>query len=60
MDLRDHWNRGFTTKTDEQVSWFEPLPEVSLQMLSAAGVNADSCVLDVGGGDSRLVDDRRS
>ena len=56
MDVRDHWNRVYTTKSDEQVSWFEPLPAVSLKMLDAAGVNPDTCVLDVGGGDSRLVD----
>lgn len=56
MDLRDHWNRVYTTKSDEQVSWFEPLPAVSVQMLNAAGVTAESCVIDVGGGDSRLVD----
>ena len=56
MDVRDHWNRVYTTKSDEQVSWFEPLPAVSLKMLDAAGVNAGTCVLDVGGGDSRLVD----
>ena len=56
MQRRDHWNSVYTTKTDQQVSWFEPLPAVSLRMLAAAGVNADSCVLDGGGGDSRLVD----
>ncbi len=56
MERRDHWNSVYTTKTDQQVSWFEPLPAVSLRMLASAGVNADSCVLDVGGGDSRLVD----
>lgn len=56
MEPRDHWNRVYTTKSDEQVSWFEPLPTVSVQMLKAAGVTAESCVLDVGGGDSRLVD----
>ncbi len=56
MELRDHWNRVYTTKSDEQVSWFEPLPAVSVQMLKAAGVTSESCVIDVGGGDSRLVD----
>jgi SAM-dependent methyltransferase len=56
MELRDHWNRVYTTKSDEQVSWFEPLPAVSVQMLKAAGVTPESCVIDVGGGDSRLVD----
>ena len=56
MEVRDHWNRVYTTKSDEQVSWFEPLPTVSVQMLKAAGVTPESCVIDVGGGDSRLVD----
>jgi len=56
MELQDHWNRVYTTKSDEQVSWFEPLPTVSVQMLKAAGVTPESCVIDVGGGDSRLVD----
>jgi SAM-dependent methyltransferase len=56
MERRDHWNTVYTTKTEQQVSWFEPLPSVSLRMLTSAGVNAESCVLDVGGGDSRLVD----
>lgn len=56
MSPQEHWNRVYTTKADTDVSWFEPLPAVSLRMLDAAGVTADSCVLDVGGGDSRLVD----
>jgi SAM-dependent methyltransferase len=44
------------TKTEQGVSWFEPLPAISLEMLDAAGMTAESCVLDVGGGDSHLVD----
>ncbi len=56
MSRQEHWNRVYPTKADTDVSWFEPLPAVSLRMLDAAGVTADSCVLDVGGGDSRLVD----
>ncbi len=51
-----HWNRVYTTKTEREVSWFEPLPAMSLEMLEAAGMTADTCVLDVGGGDSHLVD----
>ena len=56
MDRQRHWNTVYTHKTERDVSWFEALPEISLQMLADAGVNADSCVIDVGGGDSRLVD----
>jgi SAM-dependent methyltransferase len=53
---RDHWNRVYATKQDAEVSWFEPLPEQSIRLLEAAGVNPASCVVDIGGGNSRLVD----
>lgn len=56
MERAAHWNRVYTTKTEQEVSWFEPLPAISLEMLEAAGMTPESCVLDVGGGDSHLVD----
>jgi hypothetical protein len=56
MDRKQHWNHVFQTKTEREVSWFESLPETSLHLLEAAGLNVDTCVLDVGGGDSHLVD----
>lgn len=56
MERAAHWNHVYTTKTAREVSWFEPLPVVSLEMLDAAGMTAQTCVLDVGGGDSHLVD----
>ena len=56
MDRKQHWNHVFQTKAEQDVSWFESLPETSLDLLEAAGLSADTCVLDVGGGDSRLVD----
>ncbi|MGE3841219.1 MAG: trans-aconitate 2-methyltransferase [Vicinamibacterales bacterium] len=56
MERRAHWNRVYMTKAEREVSWFEAFPEMSLEMLDASGMTADSCVLDVGGGDSHLVD----
>ena len=56
MERHRHWNQVYTTKGEREVSWFEALPEISLEMLDAAGLTAQSCVLDVGGGDSHLVD----
>jgi SAM-dependent methyltransferase len=56
MERQAHWNQVYTTKAEREVSWFEPLPEISLEMLDAAGMTAESCVFDVGGGDSHLVD----
>jgi SAM-dependent methyltransferase len=60
MGRQQHWNTVYTKKDERDVSWFEDLPEISLKMLEAAGLKADSCVVDIGGGDSRLVDSLRS
>lgn len=57
MDTREHWNAVYASKGDGQVSWTEAVPDVSLRMLEAAGMTADSCVVDIGGGNSRLVDE---
>jgi hypothetical protein len=56
MDLKSHWQKVYTTKATDAVSWFEMLPAMSLRMIEATGVTAETCVVDVGGGDSRLVD----
>lgn len=55
MHRRDHWDRVYSSKGDD-VSWFEASPEPSLAMLDAAGVTSAACVIDIGGGNSRLVD----
>ena len=54
--MSSHWNTVYRTKREQDVSWFEAVPAVSLQMLQSAGMNQASCVVDIGGGDSRLVD----
>ncbi len=56
MDRQLHWERVYTTKDEREVSWFQDVPDVSLRMMEDAGLTVDSCVLDVGGGDSHLVD----
>jgi trans-aconitate methyltransferase len=56
MNPQQHWNTVYETKGERDVSWFEGLPAISLRMLEAAGLTATSCVIDVGGGDSHLVD----
>ena len=56
MNRKSHWDQIYTTKASDKVSWFEPEPTASLRLLDAAGMTTESCVIDVGGGDSRLVD----
>lgn len=50
-----HWDKVYTTKADDSVSWFEQSPTVSLELIEAAGVGLGS-IIDIGGGASRLVD----
>jgi SAM-dependent methyltransferase len=56
MDRKAHWDTVYRTKAERDVSWFQALPVTSIEMLEAAGLTRDTCVLDVGGGDSRLID----
>ena len=56
MTVKQHWDTVYATKGEHDVSWFEASPVVSLQLIEAAGLADQTCVLDVGGGESRLVD----
>jgi SAM-dependent methyltransferase len=56
MNTQDHWNAIYGTKGERDVSWFEAIPAVSLQMIEAAGLGPETCVVDIGAGQSRLVD----
>jgi SAM-dependent methyltransferase len=55
MDRYAHWNSVYE-QHEGDVSWFEELPAMSMRMLDASGLTPASRVLDVGGGDSRMVD----
>ena len=56
MERQAHWNTVFTTKADNQVSWFEPRPDASLELIEGARLRPEARILDVGGGTSRLID----
>lgn len=51
-----HWEKIYATRPLEEVSWYQPHPEVSLRLTEACQVPKDAPVIDVGGGDSLLVD----
>lgn len=53
---REHWDAVYQTKGADQVSWFQPEPTVSLQLIDALGVAPTDPILDVGGGACPLVD----
>lgn len=53
---KNHWNTVYETKSPEQVSWTQKIPNTSLEFISSFGVTKDAKIIDIGGGDSRLVD----
>lgn len=55
MPHKDHWDAVYTTKANDEVSWFEVDPTISLDLIQQVSPPPKS-VLDVGGGQSFLVD----
>lgn len=56
MDRREHWERVYTTRQPTEVSWYQPTPTRSLELLREAGAGPHTSLIDIGGGDSTLVD----
>lgn len=56
-DAHSHWNDVYTRKKSDEVSWFRPHLERSMDLMTRAGITTSANVIDVGGGASTLVDD---
>jgi SAM-dependent methyltransferase len=57
MQSKDHWERVYSTKPTNAVSWFQEHAELSLRLIRGTGVPYSASIIDVGGGASTLVDD---
>ena len=53
---KQHWETIYETKKFEEVSWYQLVPEVGQTIISEFGVEKDKAIIDIGGGDSYLVD----
>jgi hypothetical protein len=51
-----HWDRVYETRGPSEVSWYEPVPQLSMELIGEVGITTDTPVIDVGGGESLLVD----
>jgi hypothetical protein len=51
-----HWEHVYTNKTPDQVSWTQSVPQISLDFIHGFQLSKSSSIIDVGGGDSNLVD----
>ncbi|MGA2879992.1 MAG: class I SAM-dependent methyltransferase [Bryobacteraceae bacterium] len=57
MDTQGHWERIYGTKAATELSWFRPHLETSLALVERVAVDRSASIIDVGGGESTLVDD---
>lgn len=56
MDRQPHWEHVYETNASVAVSWYQPSPVRSLALLDDVGMTPETRLIDVGGGDSTLVD----
>src|SRR5579863_4612681 len=56
MDRQAHWNNVYATKTETEVSWFQETPAPSLDLIRSTSAGPPTSIIDIGGGESRLVD----
>ena len=52
----NHWETVYRRNREDEVSWFQKIPDTSLRMIEALDLEPDARILDVGGGASRLAD----
>ena len=55
-NTKAHWEHIYERKTPSQVSWYQPHPQLSLQLIQRTNVPRTGQIIDVGGGASTLVD----
>lgn len=56
FNRKNHWENIYNTKKLNEVSWYQPKPEISLDFILAANPDKDDAIIDIGGGDSFLAD----
>ncbi|MBA2664379.1 MAG: class I SAM-dependent methyltransferase [Bradymonadaceae bacterium] len=56
MERKAHWEGVYTEKSPSDVSWFQPRPALSLELIEACSLGRAEAIIDIGGGASLLVD----
>ncbi|OHX68580.1 class I SAM-dependent methyltransferase [Flammeovirga pacifica] len=56
FDKKEHWENIYQNKAITEVSWYQKVPETSLDFIERSVLPKRSSIIDVGGGDSLLVD----
>jgi 2-polyprenyl-3-methyl-5-hydroxy-6-metoxy-1,4-benzoquinol methylase len=57
VDAKTHWEKVYATKAPDAVSWYCPHLETSLALIERATAGYSASIIDIGAGESTLVDD---
>ena len=57
VDTKTHWEKVYTTKEPETVSWYRAHLETSVALIERAAHSRSASIIDIGAGESTLVDD---
>ena len=57
MNAQTHWDKIYREKAPDAVSWYRPHLETSVALIEKAVPDRGARIIDVGGGESTLVDD---
>lgn len=56
VSRKEHWEHVYQTRGPSELSWYQPVPEKSMELIRKTGVPLDAPIIDIGGGTSTLVD----
>lgn len=56
MNNQNHWDKVYSTKQSKEVSWTQDIPSTSLDFIKKFKIKKNEPIIDIGGGDSNLVD----
>lgn len=53
---KEHWEKVFSTKQENEVSWYQSKPQTSIHFFTENNIPKEAKIIDIGGGDSYLID----
>jgi hypothetical protein len=56
MKTSQHWDNVYNTKAEDEVSWFQSYPGISMEFVELFNLPLTANIIDIGGGDSYFVD----
>ena len=56
MDSQYHWDKVYSSKTEDEMSWFQNYPVTSMELVDLFHLHLNANIIDIGGGDSHFVD----